>query len=348
MKLGHDFCFVFPVHDSHGAVAPDALPTALIYEDHGGAIAYAPTVAQIGALTGQYYCYGDATAAHGFDVGKDYNIMVTAVISGATQNSRIAQFTIEANDIDDVGSTAQSIYVDTQRVDSLLEDDGLGSDRFTAKALENAPSSGATAAEVWEYILAGAEPPGSAGAILADMLANLGAPIALDGGLASIAGMLIKMADNAGGSEFASSTDSLHELSREIDPAAIASAILIAQLGPYLVTSGETVAKALARSEASMEMACSKKPADILTLEIDMTNRMTAEGSPSSTKALAVIYDRDGHLCQEMIQSFKFVNRKATIRLRNGTSLASPYSLAVIVRNAAGRWSSATYLINVE
>lgn len=348
MKLGHDFCFAFPVHDAHGAVAPDALPTVAVYEDHGAAMAYSPTVAQIGALTGQYFCYGTASAANGFEAGKDYNIVVTALVSGATWNSRIAQFTIEANDIDDIDSTAKSIYVDTQRVDALLEDDGLGDDRFTIKALENAPAGGATAAEVWEYILAGTEPSGSPGAILADMLSKIGSPAALDGGAATLAGMLIKMADNAGGSEFASSTDSLHELSREIDPAAIASAILIAQLGPYLVTSGETVAKALARSEASMEMACSKKPADILTLEVDMTNRMTAEGSPSSTKALAVIYDRDGHLCQEMIQNFKFINRTATIRLRNGTSLASPYSLMVIVRNAAGRWSSATYLVNVE
>ena len=44
------------------------------------------------------------------------------------------------------------------------------------------------------------------------LASNLGTPVSLDSGLRTIAGMLTKIADNNGGADFKSSTDSLHEL----------------------------------------------------------------------------------------------------------------------------------------
>ena len=44
---------------------------------------------------------------------------------------------------------------------------------------------------------------------------EIGTPVALDGGTASLAGMLTKMADDNGGADFNAGTDSLHELSTE-------------------------------------------------------------------------------------------------------------------------------------
>ena len=45
--------------------------------------------------------------------------------------------------------------------------------------------------------------------------AEIGDPVALDGGTASLAGMLVKMADNNGGLDFNAAYDSLHEMGDE-------------------------------------------------------------------------------------------------------------------------------------
>jgi hypothetical protein len=50
-----------------------------------------------------------------------------------------------------------------------------------------------------------------------DIDANeIGVPVALDGGNASLSGMLAKMADDAGGSSFDATTDSLHEIASSV------------------------------------------------------------------------------------------------------------------------------------
>lgn len=60
---------------------------------------------------------------------------------------------------DSVAERIVDITDNTDRVDGLIEDDGLGADRFTAKALEEAP--GTSAASIWDYVPTGLEPANS-------------------------------------------------------------------------------------------------------------------------------------------------------------------------------------------
>lgn len=48
-------------------------------------------------------------------------------------------------------------------------------------------------------------------ATLNSLITAVGVPVALDGGDATLAGMLTKMADDNGGADFDATTDSLHE-----------------------------------------------------------------------------------------------------------------------------------------
>lgn len=54
------------------------------------------------------------------------------------------------------------------------------------------------------------------GVDVSTLYTNVGTPVALDGGTASVVGMLTKLADDAGGSSFDATTDSLHAISLNI------------------------------------------------------------------------------------------------------------------------------------
>lgn len=91
-------------------------------------------------------------------------------------------------DVTVVEGKVDDIYIDTQRVDGLIEDDGLGSDRFTEKALEEAPTSSGhvIAAEVWEYALTGIEGAGSAASRLLASVRTSPIPLVKEGDIFSM------------------------------------------------------------------------------------------------------------------------------------------------------------------
>jgi hypothetical protein len=153
-KLGGTYTFLFPTHDSKmKSKNADALPVATVFEDNGDASMYSPTVEQVGGITpitGLYRAIVVVSAANGFEVAKSYNVMVAVTMDTINMLATIGTFVLDAASLDDLNSAittidgkVDDIYIDTQRVDGLIEDDGLGNDRLTKKALEEAPTGGA-------------------------------------------------------------------------------------------------------------------------------------------------------------------------------------------------------------
>ncbi len=74
-------------------------------------------------------------------------VAVTSIDDFKADTSNLATST-EVSDLDTkidvVDTVVDNIYVDTQRVDGLLEDDGSGNDRLTEKALEEGPVADTT------------------------------------------------------------------------------------------------------------------------------------------------------------------------------------------------------------
>lgn len=131
---------------------------------------------------------------------------VAAVVEDAVWDAARADHT-------DAGSTGETM-TDAQAVveslDEMIEDDGLGQKRFTEKALEEGP--GTDPADIFAYVPTGLEPANSIAERIVDIDDNVGAPVALDGGDATLAGMLTKIADDNAGADFNAATDSLHEI----------------------------------------------------------------------------------------------------------------------------------------
>ena len=87
-------------------VDADSLPTVAIFEN-GVVLAYAPTVTDIG--TGVYSVAIAKTTANGFEVGKSYSPVATAVVSGTTISNVMPEFEIETNNIDDVDTAIDNL-----------------------------------------------------------------------------------------------------------------------------------------------------------------------------------------------------------------------------------------------
>lgn len=177
-KLGDTYYLIFPTHAATGELHDaDSTPVVEVFKDASDtAMAYLPTVAKVGTNTGYYRATVVATAGNGFEAGKSYNVMAKVVMGGLDRSARIDLIpSLQAKDLDvlndvsaadveqacedglaDYGASTATgvtavenkvddVYTDTQRVNGLIEDDGLGNDRLTQKALEQAPTGGGSA-----------------------------------------------------------------------------------------------------------------------------------------------------------------------------------------------------------
>jgi hypothetical protein len=122
------------------------------------------------------------------DGAKDSTVAKDATVSKESTAAKDATVAKE--------STLAGVATQTTRVDGLIEDSS--GDRYTAKALEEAPSGGgggdATEAKQDEII------------------ATLGTPADIDGGGATVSDNIKKIADDNGGADFDASTDSLEKI----------------------------------------------------------------------------------------------------------------------------------------
>lgn len=114
MLLGRTFIKDFICHTTAGQVSDaDSLPTAEVFEDESDTSIYTPTVSKRTSKTGDYRVAVPLLLANGFEVGKCYNIIVTATVGGITSKAVIGTFTIEniiySSGVVSTGSTATAI-----------------------------------------------------------------------------------------------------------------------------------------------------------------------------------------------------------------------------------------------
>lgn len=206
-KIDGTYTWSFPVHDSTGALSDaDALPTAEVFEDDGDASMDAPTVEKIGAKTGYYRVF--TTLATGtYTVGNSYNVMVYMRVGGTLMAARVESFVVSSYDVDDIYSMVNQVKLQTDKMTFN------GSDQIASEV--KAMDDGIIVASKIGL-----------GAITADKIdanaldgkgdwptaANFGTPTALDGGSATLCGMVLKIADDNAGADYDATTDSLHEI----------------------------------------------------------------------------------------------------------------------------------------
>jgi hypothetical protein len=81
----------------------DVLPTVLVYAN-GVSLGYLPTVT--GLATGRYQVQIDCTTGNGFAAGQDIRVDCAAVVAGVGGADTLDDFTIQANQVDDVAALA--------------------------------------------------------------------------------------------------------------------------------------------------------------------------------------------------------------------------------------------------
>jgi hypothetical protein len=96
IKLNQTATFDFTTHDPYTGQVSDAdvLPVCDIFEDATDVSMLSPLVVKRVGHLGNYRVSFDATAANGFELDKSYNMIATAIVSGVTAKSRIAEFSI--------------------------------------------------------------------------------------------------------------------------------------------------------------------------------------------------------------------------------------------------------------
>lgn len=107
-KLGDtitkDFCTLNPT--TGAAVDADSTPTAAIYEDDTDTGLSGVTVTKRTGLTGDYRVAIAATTGNGFEIGKSYNLVVSATVDGVAAKACILSFTLDGKRVSDLNDIA--------------------------------------------------------------------------------------------------------------------------------------------------------------------------------------------------------------------------------------------------
>ena len=128
-KLGETFWDILLTHSASGAAADaDSTPTLKVYEAGTDMSLATPADYTITNITTGVYKYEITwTGAKGFEAGKMYSIVLTAVMSGVTRNVRIGPILCVAKDIDDLvdfDPTASEVDLGKIKGTALTEDSG--------------------------------------------------------------------------------------------------------------------------------------------------------------------------------------------------------------------------------
>lgn len=90
-----------------GAVTDaDSTPTVEVFEDANDTPIHTPTATKRTSKTGNYRVQVACTAGNGFEVGKSYNVVVSATVGGVTGKGVVERVQIRARSTDDVLPTA--------------------------------------------------------------------------------------------------------------------------------------------------------------------------------------------------------------------------------------------------
>lgn len=132
--------FITSSPTTSAAVDADSLPTAEVFEDAVDTTVVALTVVKRTSKTGNYRVTVTAAASDGFEVGKTYNVVATAVVGGITAKGTIGFFTVRARTADDFAwPTVSGRSIDLTAGQVTLGGCGsqvIGAGAFSAGALD--------------------------------------------------------------------------------------------------------------------------------------------------------------------------------------------------------------------
>ena len=109
-KLGDIIVLDFTTHNPFtGAVQDtDSLPTCEVFEDDNDSAILTPTVTKRVGKIGNYRISIEATTGNGFEIGKSYNVIISAIVNEILAKSRIESFVLDSKRINDLNDLAQS------------------------------------------------------------------------------------------------------------------------------------------------------------------------------------------------------------------------------------------------
>lgn len=99
-QLDETIYFAFNTNNASGAATPaDSTPTVEVLENTTSTPIITPTPSLISGFTATYIVTVACTTANGFEVGKTYNAVVTATVSGTTAEKTISTFQVRSDTI---------------------------------------------------------------------------------------------------------------------------------------------------------------------------------------------------------------------------------------------------------
>jgi len=179
-KINDIIVLDFTTHNPFtGAVQDtDSLPTCEIFEDDNDSEILTPTVTKRVGKIGNYKILIEATIGNGFEIGKSYNVIISATVNNISAKSRIESFVLDSKRIIDLNDLSQSqilsdstpfaganidesvssrasqtsvdeIKLDTESIITTLSTMVANIWSYVTRTIT---SGGITAAEVWGYV----------------------------------------------------------------------------------------------------------------------------------------------------------------------------------------------------
>jgi len=121
-KLEDTITLDFTTHNPFtGAVQDtDSIPTCKIFEDDNDSAILIPTVTKRVGETGNYRISIEATVANGFEIGKSYNVIISATVNTISAKSRIDSFVLDSKRISDLNDADVSNLALENTVQEIL------------------------------------------------------------------------------------------------------------------------------------------------------------------------------------------------------------------------------------
>jgi len=222
-KLGVVITATFTTRNTSGVLTnADSLPTCVVLKNKT-ADALAVTVTNY--ATGLYSAQFTPTVAASFASGDTVEVVETDIVAGFTDSKVIFNDVMYTNNIDDVKTDTAAVKLKTDVLTfhgSYIKSDVIevndiavtlltDSDHkiLVAKALKDTDVS-TTAAVSGSIYKDTNDNIDAVDTSVAGVSTKIGTPVALDGGTASIASNLVKLADDSGGSLYDATSDSAH------------------------------------------------------------------------------------------------------------------------------------------
>lgn len=119
MLLGRTIYKDFVCHTTAGVVSDaDSTPSVEIFENDTDTAILTPTAVKRTSKTGNYRVPIVITAANGFEIGKSYNVVVSATVGGTSSKAVIMSFVVE-----NIGLKTGAVVTDGSNTSSTFKTD---------------------------------------------------------------------------------------------------------------------------------------------------------------------------------------------------------------------------------